>query len=277
MSKRAVVVAIVIGCVLLAVANVSLWITLNILSPERFGELVADGLQSSEATQAIATEVVDHLLADYPAVRAVAGPFAEDLIAALLQHPILTSVIEGVAAAANIALTTDLRDVIPLEVQEIVPFVLGVVYAVDPELAEQTTAELTSGPITLLGSDELPNLSSVSKFLPWLWPIALLGALGLFVLVIRRGPDRAKSVIYTGIGVVITGGVMLLFVPAIRLASTGNVTTSTARIIVGNVVGALLRGYVVQDILLIIAGLILVVVGRRYLNEGREPTSVSAE
>ncbi len=275
MSKRAVIAAIAVGCILLAVANVTLWITLNVLSAERFGELVAEGLQSQEATQAIAAEVVDHFLSDYPAVRAVAGPIAEDLIAGLLQHEILTSVIETVATATNLALTTDLRDFIPLEVQEIAPFVVGVVYAVDPDLAEQISATMPSGPITLLTIDELPNLSTVSKVLPWIWPIAALGALGLFVLAILRGSDRARSVVYTGTGIAITGGIMLLFIPAIRLTSTGNIETSTALVVVGSVIDALIRGYIIQDILLIIVGLILVVVGRNSLSVGQDAANVS--
>lgn len=262
MSKRAVVVTVIIGCVLLAVANASLWITLNVLSAERFGELVAEGLQSPEATQAIAAEVVDHILADYPAVRAAAGPVAEDLIAGLLQHEILTSVIKKVATTTNLALTTDLRDVVPLEVQEIAPYIVGVVYAVDPELGEQISSQLTSGPITLLTVDELPNLATVSKMIPWIWPIAALGAVGLFALAIWRGGYQARSVVYTGIGVAITGGIMLLFIPAVRLTSTGGVETSTALIVVGSVVDALIRGYVIQNVLLIVVGLVLVIVGR---------------
>jgi len=275
MSKRAVIISVVIGCILLAIANVSLWITLNVLNAERFGELVAEGLQSQEASQAIAGEVVDHFLSDYPVVRAVAGPVAEDLIAGLLQHEILTSAIETVATATNLALTKDLRDFIPLKVQEIAPFVVGVVYAVDPVLAEQISATLTSEPITLLTIDELPNLSTVSGILPWIWPIAALAALGLFLLAVFRGSDRARSVVYTGAGIAITGGIMLLFIPAIRLTSTGNIETSTALVVVGSVVDALIRGYIIQDILLIIVGLIIVLAGRNSQSEAQEAVSAS--
>ena len=273
MSKRAVIVTVIVGCVLLAVASASVWITLNVLSAERFGELAAEGLQSPEATQAIAAEVVDHLLSDYPAVRAVAGPVAEDLIAGMLQHEILTGAIETVAAAANLALTADLRDLIPLKVQEIAPYIVGVVYAVDPELAEQISAELPSGPITLLNIGELPSLAAVSKVIPWIWPIAALGAVGLFALAIWRGGYQARSVLYTGIGVAVTGGILLLFLPAIRLSSTGGVETSTALIVVGSVVDALIRGYVIQNVLLIVVGLVLVIVGRNSL--AGEPETAS--
>jgi len=98
MSKRSVVLAIVAGCILLAAANISLWATHSVFNAERFGILVAEGLQSDRATQAIASEVVDHLLAEHPAVRGVAGAVAEDLLAALLQRPLITPAIETVAA-----------------------------------------------------------------------------------------------------------------------------------------------------------------------------------
>ena len=265
MSKRSVVLAIVAGCILLAVANVSLWATHTIFNPERFGALVTEGLQSDQATQAIAEEVVDHLLEDFPAVRAIAGPMAEELLAALLQRPLITPAIETVAAGANLVLTTDITDIIPLELQEIIPFVVGVVYAIDPDLAEQISAELTSSPLAILSPNELPNLRIASRVLPWFWPLAGLGAVGLFVAAIRWGPNRAKSMVYVGTGIAIIGGLMLLFVPAIRSASTGAITTSMGRIVVGEVVDTLLRGYAVQDVLLIIAGIIHVIEGRRRL------------
>ena len=280
MSKRAVIAAIVVGCILLVVANVSLWATRSIFNPERFGVLVAEGLQSDRATQAIASEVVDHLLADFPAVRTIAGPVAEEFVAALLQHPVGTTVLETVAAGANLVLTTDITDIVPLELQEIIPFVVGVIYAIDPDLAEQIAAELKSSPLALLNPAELPNLRTASRVLPWLWPIALLGAVGLFAAAIRWGPNRAKSIFYTGTGIAITGGTMLLFVPAIRSASTGAATSSMGRIVVGEVVDALLRGYIIQDFVLIIAGVALVFEGRRRLasdGSSAEDTSVPTE
>ncbi len=265
MSKRSVVLAIVAGCILLAVANVSLWATHTIFNPERFGALVTEGLQSDQATQAIAEEVVDHLLEDFPAVRGIAGPMAEELLAALLQRPLITPAIETVAAGANLVLTTDITDIIPLELQEIIPFVVGVVYAIDPDLVDQISAELSSSPLALLNPNELPNLRTASRVLPWLWPLAGLGAVGLFVAAIRYGPDRANSMIWTGTGIAITGGLMLLFVPAIRSASTGAITTSMGRIVVGEVVDALLRSYAIQDILLIVVGIAFYIEGRRRL------------
>jgi GAF domain-containing protein len=277
MSKRTVIVAIVVGCILLSVANVSLWATHTIFNPERFGGLVTEGLQSDQATQAIAEEVVDHLLEDYPAVRAIASSMAEELLTALLQHPVLTPVIEKVAAGANLVLTTDITDIIPLELQEMIPFVVGVIYAIDPDLVDQISAELSSSPLALLNPNELPNLRTASRVLPWLWPFALLGAVGLFVAAIRYGPNRAKSMVYTGAGIAITGGLMLLFVPAIRSASTGAITTSIGRIVVGEVVDTLLRGYAIQDVLLIVVGIALYIEGRRRLTNSEVISEDQAE
>jgi hypothetical protein len=41
-----VILMIVLGCALIAVANISLWATRDVFSSERFGELVTEGPQS---------------------------------------------------------------------------------------------------------------------------------------------------------------------------------------------------------------------------------------
>ena len=62
MSKGTVVILVIISSVLLAVANVAVWAALDVFNPERFGESVAEGLQSSEASIALAGPIVDQLL-----------------------------------------------------------------------------------------------------------------------------------------------------------------------------------------------------------------------
>ena len=52
MSRGTIVILVVIGCVLLAVANVAHRATFNIFNAERFGDHVAAGLQSPPAAEA---------------------------------------------------------------------------------------------------------------------------------------------------------------------------------------------------------------------------------
>jgi hypothetical protein len=43
-QKGVVITLVVLGCLLLAVANVALWTMLDVFNPGRFGEWVAEGL-----------------------------------------------------------------------------------------------------------------------------------------------------------------------------------------------------------------------------------------
>ena len=70
MSKVTVITLVIISCILLAIASVALWASLNLFNASRFGAHVAEGLQSPEATQALAVPIVDELLVNNPELRA---------------------------------------------------------------------------------------------------------------------------------------------------------------------------------------------------------------
>ena len=53
MSKGTVILLVVIGCILLAAANVAPWATLDVFNAARFGEHVAKGLQSDASVAAL--------------------------------------------------------------------------------------------------------------------------------------------------------------------------------------------------------------------------------
>ena len=80
MSKNTTIILVILGCLLLAVANLALWATLNIFNTERFGSHVAEGLQSPEATTALAEPIVDRLMESYPELPAIARKPAEEVV-----------------------------------------------------------------------------------------------------------------------------------------------------------------------------------------------------
>ena len=89
MSKGTVVILVIVGCILLAVANVALWASLDLFNPGRFGERVAEGLQSDAASQALAGAIVDRIMEYYPEFPPLAQVPAEEVVAWLLQRPVL--------------------------------------------------------------------------------------------------------------------------------------------------------------------------------------------
>ena len=69
MSKSQSILLVIIGCLLLLVTNISIWATFNLFNSERFGELVAQGMQSEQASLVLAEEVTDFIFEDLADLR----------------------------------------------------------------------------------------------------------------------------------------------------------------------------------------------------------------
>jgi len=265
MSKSLVILLIVVGCILLSVANLSLWVTRDILDSARFGQLVTEGLQSDQATEALSTLIMDHILENRPRVPSfVRGP-AEEFISGLLQRPILTPVLEKAAAAADAVVTGGLAAEISIDLEKVVPFVDTLVTTIAPELADGFKNAPETGPIKVLESGELPKIRQVAKILPWLWPLTALGAFAVFVLAYWRAQNRRDTSLFIGLGVVITGFIGLLFIPAIRLTVENNIVNASVQLIAGAAMAVFTRGFFIQTVILIVIGLVVIIASRYFL------------
>lgn len=267
MSNKKVILLVAVGCVLLAIANVSMWATRDLFNSERFGDLVTEGLQSDEATEALAGLIVDQILANNPDIPAVVRIPAGEIVAALLQRPAFTTVLETAATAANVLMTTNLDDVVSIDLETVVPFVVGVVTAINPESAATLESVRESEPLKLLGPDELPRLKNAADILPWLWPLTAAGAIALFVGAYWWAAKRRDALTFIGLGVVITGVLALLFIPAMRQSAQTDTTNSSIRVIVGEVVGVFMSDFATQTLILIVIGLVVIGASRYILKE----------
>ena len=259
MSKFLAIVLIVVGCILLTVANLSLWITRDVLDSERFGALVVEGLQSDEATKGLSILIMDNVLENRPNVPGFVRQPAEEFVSKLLQQPILGSVLEKVAADADALIMSGAGDAISLDLEKVVPFVVSLVTTIDPELAAEFEDAPAAEPIKLLASGELPKLIQVVKILPWLWPLAGLGALALFGLVYWRAQIRRDALLYIGLGVTITSFIGLLLISAMRLTVENDIASPPVRLIVGEVMTVFTRELTVQTVLLLVIGVVVTI------------------
>ncbi|UCG25358.1 MAG: hypothetical protein JSW55_04995 [Chloroflexota bacterium] len=263
MSKSQSILLVIIGCLLLLVTNISIWATFNLFNSERFGELVAQGMQSEQASLVLAEEVTDFIfedLADVPdAVRAA----VVDIVAWIIQGPIFEPIIATFAGVAHAVMTTDLSDVLGFDLAEVMPYVIAVATVIDPELAEELSAVQQSEPFQLITTNELPGLTQAARIVPWLWPLAALGAIASLGIALRWAEDRPEAFKFIGIGVAASGAICLAFVPAARLSMENAIADPGARIVISEIVKALTRGLVIQSLILASLGVVAIVVGPR--------------
>ena len=286
MSKGTVVILVIIGSVLLAVANVAVWAALDVFNPERFGESVAEGLQSSEASIALAGPIVDQLLDESDLPLPVRG-VATEAVAWLIQRPLFTPVIKETAAVAFAAMTTSAQDIVGIDLADaatnVGATVTGVISALDPEAGANAQAALEaslaeseeSGKLAIYEQGRFPRLRQLANVTPWLALLTGLGAIVLFVVAYMQAWNRHAALRYIGVGIMVAAGLsFLLFAPSVQAVAQNNITNPTMRIVVDQVVSVLIRRFAFQSLLLLFIGLIALVFNH-YRAQQDEPVETS--
>ena len=273
MSKGKVITLVVVGCILLAVANVALWATLDVFNSERFGAKVAEGLQSPAATEALAESIVDQLLEEDLRLHPLARGAATEAVAWLLQRPVFTLIYMETATAAINIMTTSAQDVVGIDLADVISEVgdtiVGVISVLDEEsgasaeaaLDEALTASSESGKLAFYEKGKFPQMRQLARMSPWLALLAGLGAVALFVVAYKQAKDQLRALEYTGVGVMFTAGLtFLLLAPGVQAIAQNNIVNPTMQIVVSEVVSVLMRGVAIQSLLLFFIGLIVYLV-----------------
>ena len=263
MSKNTVIILVVLGCILLAFGNVTLWATIDVFNPGRFGQRVAEGLQSDAASEALADATIVRIMEYYPELpRLVKGP-AKEVVTWLLQRPAFTPVFRKSASVAWVIMTTSAQDVIGLDISNVGDYVVVVVTGLNAEAGAATQVALEAaydrGPLTIYESGHFPKLRGLSNTVPWIWPFAILAAIGLFVVAYLKAKAQKSALMTIGTGILITSILVLMLIPALRAPVQNSITNYTAQVVVREVLTTLMRGLVIQCIVLGLIGVVLIV------------------
>jgi hypothetical protein len=289
MSKGTVVILVVVGCLLLAVANVALWASLDVFNPGRFGDRVAEGLQSDAASEALAGAIVARVMEGHPELPALVQVPAQEVVTWLLQRPALTFVFKETAAVGSAVMTTSAQDIVGIDIGKVLSNVgdqfVSVVSAIDADAGANAQAAVDaamdsadqSEPLALYESGRFPKLRGLANTVPWLWPLAGLAAIALFVVAYLRAASQKRAMTSIGIGVLVTGVLCLLLVPAVRAPAQNAVTNPAMQAVVAEVLRAITRGLAIQSLLLGFVGVILIVAGHTvHKEDGQAAASAAA-
>lgn len=270
MSKTTVIILVIVGCLLLAVGTVSLWATLDVFNADRFGERVAEGLQSETATEALAGPIMDEILAEYPDIPPLVRAPAEEIVVWLLQRPAFTLIFKEVAAVALTVMTTSAEDVVGIDLGKVIEnagsTILGVVSAIDPDagakvedaLDAAVNASEESGILAIYEKGEFPQLRQISNLAPWLALLGLLGAIALFVWPYMKAEDKHGAAKYIGIGIMVTAVLgFMLFVPLMQGVASNNIVDPVMHAVVGAVISVFAQSYAIMSLLVFLIGLIV--------------------
>jgi hypothetical protein len=242
MRHPAVVALVLVGSLFAALSVTCLWLTIDILDADRFAEKVTSAFEAEDVRVAIASGVVDKVLEDRPLVARLVRDRVIEFLAPLLEHPMFQDIVANtVTNAHNLLLTAEERPLV-LDFAALRPVVTALVSIVDAEAAAQLSERMTEAEesITLFTSTELPQIRRWASIPPWLWPVALVGALVSFGIAVVKAADRRRAVQWTGYGLALAGGLLLLFLPAVQSTVTGGIAGPGARALVDEAMTILL-------------------------------------
>ncbi len=289
MSKGTVVILVILGCLLLAVANVALWASLDVFNPGRFGDRVAEGLQSDAASEALARAIVFRVMEGQPELPALVQLPAQELVTWLLQRPALTWVFKETAAVASAVMTTSAQDVVGIDINKVLSNVgnqlVSVASSIDPEAGANAQAAVDaamesadqSQRLAIYESGRLPKLRSIANTVPWLWPLAGLAAIALFLWAYLKAKAQKSAMSTIGIGVLVTGVVSLVLVPAVRAPVQNAVMDPIMQTVVAEVLRAVTRGLAIQSLILAFIGIVLIVASHSvHKEDGQAPAAAAA-
>ncbi len=274
MSKNKVILLVVLGCILLVFGNVSLWAARDVFNPERFGQRVAEGLQSDAASEVMADATIARIMEYYPELpRLVRGP-AKDVVTWFLQRPAFTPVFRKTVSVAWLIMTTSAQDVIGLDLSNVGDYVVVVVTSLNAEAGAETQVAMEavyeSGPLIIYESGHFPKLRGLSNTVPWIWPFAILAAIGLLVVAYLKAKEQKSSLMTIGTGILITSILVLMLIPALRAPVQNSISNYTTQVVVREVLTTLMQGLVIQSIVLGLIGVILMVASQYFRKKDKK-------
>jgi hypothetical protein len=199
---------VVIGLVLLPLANLGVWTQRTLLSTSAFTSLGNDVLAQPAVRDALANRLADELEKQAPVLRlgrSVVVPAVEQVV----QTPQFSVIFDRAVGDMHAQLTRG-DDQLTLNLGAILPLVKQLVAEVNGNLAAAIPGESQFPAFTVVKKSEVPQLwqgIELTRDASWLFPILSLLALAGGVLVAKR---RDFTLIVIGLGIVFVALVLVL-------------------------------------------------------------------
>lgn len=202
---------IVLGLLLVPLANLGVWTQREVLSTDGFSELATDVLAEQEVQTALANRLADELVQQVPQIgagRIILVP----VLAQVVGSQQFLEVFERAVSDMHAQLERG-DDQLTLNLDAVLPLVKSLVANVDGGLASRIPTQTGIPAITVVERDNAPQLwLGVDIAQSASWAIPLL-ALVLLVLGVAIARNRAIALVLTGLGL---AAIALLIVVALK-------------------------------------------------------------
>lgn len=233
----------------LLIVQSAVLINRSVFTTDTFSRTVTSSLTSESSRMAIASEVVERILADKPLARRVIGDDLTRLLAASLTSKLASSTLQSLSESIQLYMTTENQQSVTIELGSIKETITRLATVLDKDQALEAT-KISDIPSTIVIVDEskIPSLYGLGIIFMWMAPIAtLLGVMAAsFILYIYR--KKIYLALYLIFGTLFFASIIGLVVgplfkpPVLNIAKTIN-----SRTVVANIYDAFTHLFTVQN------------------------------
>jgi len=257
--RRGSVLLIVVGCLLVPLADLGVWIQRVVLDTDEFTALADDLLARRAVRDGLAAEIVDQLEQAQPGIDTVAVAL-RPLISDALETPAFTNLFAEAIAGVHDQLV-DGADQLSLDLDPSLALVTEEVRQVAPEVADRIPSGAAIGDIVLVRRSQAPYLWAGVDAARWGSLVAIVVAFGLLALGVALARRWPLALGVAGVGVVATSLLFLALVAAAQVYATRWVGVAVDRAAFRATWDVFQRSLMVQTLLVALVGVAAAAVG----------------
>lgn len=249
----------ILTVLLVLMVNVAIWLQTSIFNEQKFVQTTQTVLSQESTRNAIASNIVDNALQNYPTVDKVLGDTLTKSVSALMNTNAFASLTTKASTQLYNLVTTKNPQSVVINTSNIQDFLNAITRFVSPATAEKVQSIQIPNQIVLVNANQLPSLYNWTYFVS-LWPILGAVALGLAIYLVMMVQDKSKYQVFEILGAELAAAALLfvLLIPAIEPPVIQNISNANMRLVFGSVYSILSQSLVTQTWAIIGAGVLMV-------------------
>lgn len=259
---RPTIVSAIFAAILFVIANSAFWVNNYIFDTNNFSSVATTSLTSESSRDAIASEITDKLLSDYPTAKNIAGNTITKVVSGVLGTDQVENVLGKAISKLQVSFTSSDPQSLTIDLQGPKEFITKVVDVVSTQRQVKINPDNIPSEIVLVNKDNIPDFYKYGIVFLWLGPIALIGAIVLVAYPYVKWHKNYKVIMMIQAGALLGAGLLaLLLGPLFRPPVLSKVPSPDARTVVSNLYNAFIGTFNNQTQILIVVAVLVLAVG----------------
>ena len=258
--RRNVIITGIFAGLFIVLANSAIWANRYLFDSNNFTTTAVSSLTSDSSRNALATEITDQALKDYPKIKSVVDDTAINFISGLLGSNRVEQILTKTVSRLQIFLTSPKREPVVINLENTKEVISRLIQLSGREEEAMIDPAKIPDQITVFDPDNFPNFYNTGVTLTWLSPLLGLGAITLLAWPYFSHRKQYRELLIIQGACVAGFGLLALFLgPLVRPVALGNIQSANIRVVVGNLYDAFIATFNSQTMFVISAGLLAII------------------